>query len=351
MRILLTGGGTGGSVAPLLAVASRIKSIDPKSEFLFLGTKKGPEKVLCQSNNLPFRSINSGKLRRYLSLRNLLEPFFILLGFLQAFLQIQKFKPDAVLSAGSFVAVPVMLAAYLKGLPRFIHQQDIQKGLANKLMTPLASKITVSLEKSLKDFPLSKVILTGNPVRSVILEGKKEEALNFFNLKDNLPVLLIIGGGTGALKLNQVVFEAAKELVNFIQIIHLTGRGKGQDDYHHEHYHSFEFLDEELALAYAASDLVISRAGMGVLSELAILGKPTILVPMPQSHQSRNAQYFEKNKAAIIISQGILTPLILTQTVRETIKNDKQLKELSHNILKIMKPNADELMAQEVLKC
>lgn len=351
MRIMLAGGGTGGSVSPLLAIAQEIKRQKPEAEFLFCGTKKGiPEKNLCKMYAISFKVIFSGKLRRYISVYNVIDVFFILCGFIQSFFIIIKFRPKAILSSGSFVAVPPLFAGWLLRIPVFSHQQDIVPGLANKLIAPFAKKITVSFEKSLHDFSTHKTVLTGNPVRAHILLGNKERALEFFNLEENLPTVLVIGGGTGAAKINTLVAQIIPSLTQFCQIIHITGNKIDKGVYTSHRYHQYEFLKHEISHAYAIADVVVSRAGMGVLSELAALGKPTIIIPIPNSHQEHNASYFNEHRAAMVCDQKILTSQELLQVIHSLISSDKKRALLSLHISKLGDSNAAKNITEIILK-
>ena len=355
MRIILSGGGTGGSVAPLLAIAQEIKKQKPETEFLFIGTQKGlPEKELVATASIPYQAIFSGKLRRYFDWQNFLAPIFILLGFIQSIFIIKKNKPQAIISCGGFVAVPLVWAGWLLKVPIFIHQQDIVPGLANKLMAPFAKKITVSFEKSLNDYAADKTILTGNPFRIEILNGNRKRAAQKFQLEENLPTLLVLGGGTGALKLNELVFKIVPELVKFCQIIHLTGKNKFSISNFQfsisNRYHQYEFITEEMPDVYAVVDLVISRAGMGVLTELSILGKPAIIIPMPDSHQEINAQYFADKKAVILLNEKQIIPNNLLEQIRELIFSVNKRSILSLNISKLGVPDAAQKIAKIILE-
>ncbi|MDA2921883.1 undecaprenyldiphospho-muramoylpentapeptide beta-N-acetylglucosaminyltransferase [Patescibacteria group bacterium AH-259-L07] len=353
MRIVLAGGGTGGSVSPLLAIAQELKKQLPEAEFLFIGTREGiPEKKLARMYTIPFKSIFSGKLRRYVSIRNIIDPFFIFVGLIQSFFIILQFKPHTILSAGGFVAVPVAWAGWLLHIPTFIHQQDIVPGLANKLLAPIAKKITVSAEASLKDFPKKKTVVTGNPVRVHVLQGNKERAFEIFNLEESLPTVLVIGGGSGALPINTFIAQIIPNLTQFCQVIHITGKDKQCNNVtikQFNNYHQYEFLKTDIAHAYAIADVVISRAGMGVLTELAVLGKPTIIVPIPDSHQENNASYFSENKAALVLDQKTVTPKILFNTIQSLLSSDEKRAVLSLNILKLGNPDAAKNIAEMVL--
>lgn len=338
-----------GSVSPLIAVYEQIKKLQPEAEFLFVGSKRGQEQQAVESYKIPFRSISAGKCRRYFSGQSFFDPFRVILGFIQSFFILLKFKPNALIIAGSFVGVPVAWSAWFLRIPVLIHQQDIIAGLANKLMANFAQKITVSFEVSLKDFSSAKTVLTGNPVREEFYTCSAEKGRTFFNLRNDLPVLLILGGGTGAQKINQVVEKFLAELLQFCQIIHLTGRGK-KVDVQAENYHQFEFLTNEMTEAICAADLVVSRAGMSTLSELIILHKPVILIPISGSHQEFNAQHFQKNNAAVILSEASLNSKIFISAIKELMFSKGKRENLSRNIAKMMKADGAREVAELLLE-
>lgn len=337
MKILFSGGGTMGSVSPLVAIYEECrKNNNNADDFLFIGTKTGPEKKAIESYKIPFRSVSSGKFRRYLSWQNITDPFKIIAGFFQALQIVWKFKPDVVVVAGAFVGVPVAYASWLLRKPVVVHQQDIIAGLANKLMANISRKITVSFEVSLKDFNTKKTILTGNPVRQEFYYCNREESREFFKLSSDLPVLLVMGGGTGAQGINEIMKKAITDLVKFCQVIHVTGQGK-KIEIQSENYHQFEFLTSELIEALCVADVVVSRCGISTLSELSIMGKVSILIPMPDSHQEFNANYYQKHDAALVLSQKGMTPAMFVGVVKDLFLNRKNQRELlSRNISKIM---------------
>ena len=352
-KIILSGGGTGGSVSPLLAIAQEIKKTKPDSDFLFVGTKKGsPEKVMIKPFlYIKYQSISSGKLRRYFSLQNFLDLFLIFKGFVQSFFIILKFKPQAILSAGAFVSVPLAWAGWILKVPVFIHQQDVRPGLANKLMAKISKKITVSFEKSLKSFSVNKTILTGNPISPKILTGNKEKAIKRFNLESNLPCLLIMGGGTGALEINRIIEKIIPDLIKFCQVVHLTGSQKMSGKFIHINYHQIEFLkQEDLADIYSRADLIISRAGLGALTELSVLKKPAIIIPISNSHQEDNANYFIEQKAIVLLKDKKISSKELLSKIRELILDNKQRALLSLNISKLANTEASKKISKIILE-
>lgn len=341
MRVLLAGGGSGGSTAPVLAVAQELRARRP-CEFLYVGTETGPERELVSSLGIPFRTVRTGKLRRYWSLDNLLDLVRIPAGLLESLALVRSFRPDVAFAAGGFGAVPPLLAASLLRVPTVIHQQDVEPGLANRILAPSARAVTVTFPPSLDHFPRSKTTLTGNPVRREILAGSREEALRIFRLREDQPVVLVTGGGTGALGLNRLVAKAAPLLASGCQILHITGRGKGVEvpDLG-DSYRQVEFLTEEMPDALAAAKLVVSRAGLSTLTEIAALGKPTLLVPMPRSHQNANAEAFAAGEAALVLQEADLTPGLLAETLLTLLRDEKRLAALGERARSMMPPQAE----------
>lgn len=349
IKILLSGGGTMGSVSPLLAIYQEINKRGLETDFLFVGTKTGPEKPVVESYKLPFLAIDSGKFRRYFDWQNFVDPFKIVRGFFQAFKIIKKFKPDAVIVAGAFVGVPVAWAAWLQRKKVIIHQQDIEKGLANILMAPIAAKITVSFDVSLKDFPAQKVVLTGNPIKDEFYHCDREKARKFFGLSGDLPVILITGGGTGSQKINRIIAGALPKILKSAQVIHTTGRGKGFV-FEHENYHQYEFLSHEMPEAFCAADLVLSRAGLSTLTELTAVGKPAVIIPIYQTHQEFNARHYQKHNAIVVVSEPGLTSDMLAGLLMDLIANKSKLENLGNNIKKVMPTDGAKRLADLVEK-
>ncbi|MFA6393284.1 MAG: UDP-N-acetylglucosamine--N-acetylmuramyl-(pentapeptide) pyrophosphoryl-undecaprenol N-acetylglucosamine transferase [Patescibacteria group bacterium] len=360
-RILFSGGGTAGSVSPLLAIYDRITSpptpllIKERGEFEFfwIGTKNGIEREMVKREGIPFKAIYSGKLRRYFSLKNFSDIFFLKLGFFQSLFIMLKWRPDLVMSAGGFVSVPVVFAAWVLRVPALIHQQDVRPGLANKIMAPFAKVITVTFEKSLKDYG-EKAAWVGNPARKVLTTKNSQlKTQNFFKGADednNLPVLLIVSGGTGAMFINNLVAKSKSELTKFCQVIHVTGKNKIPNSIPqivgpNIKYHLFEFLPaDKMAEAMKKADLVITRAGMSFLTELSFLGKPAIIIPIPDSHQTDNARVFLEREAAVILEQKNLDEDKFVFQVKSLLTDVRTREKLSANISRIMKPGANEEM-------
>jgi UDP-N-acetylglucosamine--N-acetylmuramyl-(pentapeptide) pyrophosphoryl-undecaprenol N-acetylglucosamine transferase len=350
LAILLTGGGSGGSATPVPAVGSYLRALRSDVDLLLVGTREGPEQALAAAAGIPFVAVRSGKLRRYWSWQNLTDPFRVVAGGVESLPVVRGFRPAAAFGAGGFASVPPLLSAAMLGVPVHIHQQDVLPGLANRLLAPFARSISVALRGSERYFPSGRTTVVGNPVRSAILNGCATRAHVRFALEPNLPVVLATGGGTGALGLNRLVVEAAPRLSKHCQIVHLTGRGRAVPLAQPlDRYQQVEFVTDEMADLLAAASLVITRAGMGTLSELGALGKPAIVIPMPRSHQLANAEALAQSGAAVVCDQEALDAAQLAATVRGLLENAARCEELAQAIRQVIRPDAAMLIARIVL--
>ncbi len=359
-KVILAGGGSGGPVSPLLAVAEEIKKIKPHSKFLFVGTKKGPEVSMVAEIGMDFVSIPASKLRRYFSLRNLIEPVVFLVGFIKALAIIRRFKPDVVFGAGSFVSVPLSWAAKIRGVKVIIHQQDARIGLANKLIAPFADRITTAFEQTAKDFYSgsglnpkeleARAEWVGNPVRKEVVE-KNDSAVSFFKLHNNLPILLILGGATGAKQINEMLPEILPDLVKAHQVIHQTGKGKNNIDFKDQNYHPVELLSFGIySSALQLAHLVVARAGLSTIAELSYLGKTAIIIPMPHTHQEDNAKILNELHAAAVLMREEATAKNLAKVINSIKFNPKRAETLSENMRLLMPKNAAEKLAKIIVK-
>ena len=355
-KILLSGGGTLGSVTPLLAIVDELRKENVNIEYLWLGTKNGPERQMVQRENINFKTIQGGKLRRYFSFKNIIDIFKIKWAFLQSLIIIFRFRPNLMLSAGGFVGVPVILACWIFRVPIFIHQQDAKPGLANKLMASFAKVITVTFEKSLKDYG-KKAIWTGNLIRKELLNNKidKRTAIQKLGLRSRKPVVLVMGGGTGATAINELVRESIPELTKFCQIIHLTGKDKGmgfaQISAKNADYKNFEFLNiEGMIKVYTVADAIVTRAGMNALTEISFLEKPSIIIPIPDSHQGDNAKVFKDLNAAIVLNQEELDADIFIEKIRSLVMDVELHNRLHGQLRNIIKREANEKIIKLIKK-
>lgn len=348
-HLLFTGGGTLGPVTPLLAVADAVRLRAPEASFSWIGTQQGPERALVEASGIRFFAIRSGKLRRYFSWRNVVDIVNIKIGFFQSLALLRRLRPDAVVSAGGFVAVPVVWAARCLRIPVHVHAQDIRPGLANKLSAPFAGSVSVAFETSLKDFARHHPTWTGNPVRRAMLAGSREAARSLFGLEEGIPTLLVLGGGTGAAGVNDLVRGAMPTLAAAFQVLHVTGKGKGDAAFAHPRYHAVEFLTDGMAHAYAAANLVVTRAGIGTLTELAALALPTVIVPMPRSHQEENAQYFADHGAALFLDEVGATPATFAERILGLWHAPDRMAALSVGMRALAKGEAAAAVAEIVL--
>jgi UDP-N-acetylglucosamine--N-acetylmuramyl-(pentapeptide) pyrophosphoryl-undecaprenol N-acetylglucosamine transferase len=350
MRVLLAGGGSGGSATPILAVAGQVKARHPDVKLLYIGTIGGLEGELAAVEGIRYFGVASGKLRRYWDTQNFSDAFRVMKGIAQALRYVRWFKPDVAFGAGGFASVPPLAAAGLCRVPVLIHQQDVIPGLANKLLVPFARRITVAMPDTVRAFPAGRTTLRGNPVRRSVVEANPAHGFGFFGFDPSVPLVLVTGGGTGALGLNRIVAEAAPALVEKCQIVHLTGRGRGVDAGDlGPRYRQIELLVEAMPHVLAASTVVISRAGMGTLSELAALRKPAVVVPMPGTHQEANARAFDRAGAAIVKDQRTLTADTLVATVSELLASPARRQQLGEAMRQTMPADADERIADDVL--
>ncbi len=349
--ILFAGGETGGPVAPLLAIAEYWQKQDPQINPVIVDVKRSAAAHMAEQSGYIFAPIITGKLHRHITWKLLLSPLLILIGLFQSLLLIREHKPILIIGAGGYVQFPLIVAAWLMKVPRLIHQQDLKVTLSNRITSPLADKITTTFQKSVKDFPQGsgfntdftkhhKVVWTGNPIRNAALQGNKKDGVKQFGLDPDWPVLLVIGGGSGAQGLNDAIEDSLFELLEVVQILHSVGK-REQIAMTHPRYHQYPFIDP-IGPAYAAADIVVSRAGIGAISELAKLKKVSIIVPMPGSHQEVNAELLYREKAAMVVDQTDLNPDRLLKSIRKLLIDSELQKQLSTNIGKMMPGDANE---------
>lgn len=359
MKILLAGGGTGGSVNPILAVAEEIKKLKPKTEFLFVGTKNGPEKKLVEPTEISFITIPAAKFRRYFSLWNIFDPFVLIFAVIKSFFIIKKFKPNIIFGVGSFVQVPLIWVGKLFNIKIVIHQQDARIGLANKLSSPFAHKITTAFEQTSKNFYSSSGFFTkrwksaaewvGNPFRSEI--HQKHDFYKFFHLHENLPILYIVGGATGSQQINNLVSQSFSWLVNNFQVIHQTGKGKNLIKQINSNYHAFELLAfPEYSYIMQKANIVVCRAGLSTLTELSVLEKTSVIIPMPNSHQEDNADLVKNAAAGIVLYREDVTVQNFI-AVLNGLRFDYQTQQmLAKNIKTLFPKDASVKLAEIIIK-
>ncbi len=323
-KILLTGGGTAGHVTPNMALIPGLR--ERGYEIKYIGSYEGIEKQLITEMGIDYDGISTGKLRRYFSLQNFIDPFKVLKGYSQAKSIIKKYSPDIVFSKGGFVSVPVVKAAKHYKIPVIIHESDITPGLANKLSYSAATTICHNFPETAQYLPKEKALLTGSPMRKELMEGNVMEGLYFTGLTKKKPIIMVIGGSLGAHNVNVAVREALDELLKKFQIIHLCGQGKLDESLKDvEGYVQYEYIKEELKDLFAITDVVISRAGANAICELVALRKPSLLIPLSKNaargDQILNANSFKKQGFCEVIEEEDLTKEKLVDTITSIYEN------------------------------
>lgn len=330
-----------GPVTPLLAVHGALKKIDSSLEGVWIGTRQGPERVVVEAAGFRFYDLPVVRFVRSVSVEWLLFPFRFFCALYKAAQIIRREKPDVVGSAGGYTAVPVVIAAKLFHVPVWIHSQDVHVTLTTRLTAPLGDRLTVAWDQSAQRLG-AKARVVGNPVRHSVLTGSRESAYGRFALDRGKPTVVIFGGGTGARWVNAVIVEIVERLLLKANVIHITGRGKRTSQLSREHYAVREFLREEMADALAIADVIVCRAGMGTITELAALGKAAILIPLPHSAQEKNAQAV--HDACVVLDQRSTTGDRLLETIERLLQDQGERQTLGkkmHN--KLRTDVADEL--------
>lgn len=358
MRIIFSGGGTGGHIYPALTLIDTIKNKLPDTNFLYVGTEKGLESDIVPKSGINFSAIKlEGGLERHFTLENFKRAADAILSIKRAGKIIDNFKPDVVVGTGGYVCGPILLAASLKKIPTLIQEQNAVAGITNKILSKFVTKIAVGSKLALKNFPAAKTIYTGNPIRAEVLTAKRQDGLREFNFTADKPVILISGGSRGARSINTAMVDVLKRAKNFdAQFLHVTGKGE------------FESVTKNLGevpknvkvvpylynmpQAIAMADLVIFRAGATGLAELTARGVPAILIPYPyaaENHQEFNAMELVKVGAARMILNKDLTAEILSAHIEELLKNPNALKEMSAASLSLGRPQAADEISNLIL--
>lgn len=370
MRLVIAGGGTGGHVTPALATLAVLRERLPPGalDLLWIGTADSVESRVAREQGLPFRAIEAGKLRRYFSLQNVLDMARIPVGTLQAAAALRRFRPDVVFSTAGFVAVPTVVAAGALRRPVLIHEQTAQFGLANRLSLPFASTVALAYEASRAFMPATKrhVVVTGNPVRADLLRGDAAEGARLLGLDPARPTVYVTGGARGAHAINATVAALLPGLLERYQIIHSCGPPEANHDFAeltaragewpaalHARYAPREFVGAELPHVYALAALVVGRAGAGTVAELAALGKPSVLIPLPGTggdEQTKNARLLADAGGAILLPERDLTPEKLAATLDHLLGAPGELARMGAAARTLAPAPAAEALAGELLR-
>ncbi len=356
INILISGGGTGGHIYPAIAIANELKLRYPDANFLFVGAKDKMEMEKVPQAGYEIKGLWISGIQRKLTLDNLSFPFKMISSLWNAAKIIRKFKPDVAIGTGGFASGSTLIMANRKGIPTLIQEQNSYPGITNKLLSKKAHKICVAYDNLERFFPADKIVKTGNPVRQDLLSihSKTDEGKTFFKLDKTKKTILVLGGSLGARKINQLIENNLEFFKNQeVQVIWQCGKFyideyKKYDDLEHIQVH--QFLNR-MDLAYAASDIIISRAGASSVSELCIVGKPVIFIPSPnvaEDHQTKNAKSVADKHAAILLKESELETFPI---VFETLLKDKGKQEyLSENIHELALPGATTDIVNEVEK-
>lgn len=365
MRVLFTGSGGGGHIFPLIAVARELTKISSQKgiplELYYLGPEIEEEfsRNLIAETGISMYSLRTGKFRRYFSIKNFIDIFKIPVGIIQALYRVFAIMPDIVISKGAYGSVPVVFSGWLYRIPILIHDSDTVPGLANKIVAPLATRIALGFEKATHYFSPQKTIVTGNPVRPELQAGDATEGRRIFGIQSTRPVLLVMGGSQGAMKINDAVLNALPILLQKYEVLHIAGEKNYKtvasearvmiSRQYEQLYHPYPSLKGELAHAYALSSLIISRSGATSIFEIALVGKPSILIPIKVSggnHQRENAYVYKAFGACEVIEEDNLTPHVFVSTIDEILESASRVKVFSENAKKFSAPRAAEILAE-----
>ena len=362
--VVIAGGGTGGHTSPGLGVVSALRARG--ATCLWIGSANGLEARRVPEHGIAYHSIATGKLRRYWDWQNVTDLVVrVPTGFAQAWRLLRRLRPSVVLGTGGFVALPVAMAAASLRIPLVVHEQTSVPGVANRLAAKVARRVAVSWDASRPYFSSRRTVLTGNPLRPELRLGSREAAIARFGLDPSLPLLYVTGGAQGASWVNRVVGEALEELLEQAQVVHQCGDNPATGDRQWledrrarlpaaeaTRYTIMPFVGEELGDLYAATTLMVTRAGAGTLNECCQLGLPAIYVPLPGAsgnEQMANARLAERAGGAVVLPQAALTPASLVASVRDLLSDPGHLKEMGDCARTLAVPDAAERLADLVL--
>ncbi|MEO2127935.1 MAG: undecaprenyldiphospho-muramoylpentapeptide beta-N-acetylglucosaminyltransferase [Christiangramia sp.] len=356
LKVILSGGGTGGHIYPAIAIADELKKRHPDAQFLFVGAKDRMEMEKIPQAGYDIEGLWISGIDRKLSLRNLVFPFKLMSSLSKSRKIINKFQPDVVIGTGGFASGPLLRVAISKGIPTLIQEQNSIPGITNRILGKYADTICAAYEQVKSVFPAEKTIITGNPVRQDLLkvEQNREEGLKHFQLDPAKKTVLVLGGSLGARRINKLIEMHLTAFRNEqIQLVWQTGKLYYEEykKYDSQNVRVCEFLNR-MDLAYAAADVIISRAGAGSVSELCIVGKPVLFIPSPnvaENHQAKNAMAIADRDAALVITEDELNERF-ELCFFSLLKDETRLKRFSENIKKLALPNATTAIAEEVEK-
>lgn len=356
-KFIISGGGTGGHIFPAIAIANALKARVPNAEFLFVGAEGRMEMEKVPAAGYKIVGLWISGLQRKLTISNLSFPFKVISSLIRAKKILREFQPDAVIGTGGYASGPMLRVASKAGIPTLVQEQNSYPGITNKILSSRVSRICVAYRGMEKYFPSEKILFTGNPVRQDILnlQGKRARAMEFFGLDTNQKTLLIIGGSLGARTINVCIAEGIKQIAEHgYQVIWQTGKSFLAEAKEITKDITGVYVNDfitKMDLAYAAADLVVSRAGASSVSELCLVGKASILVPSPnvaEDHQTKNAMALVNDGAAALVKDAEAKG-ILIKTVLELFSDEIKRLQYESKILQLGTPNAADIIAGEVL--
>lgn len=356
MKVLISGGGTGGHIYPAIAIANEIKERYPAAEFLFVGAKNRMEMEKVPNAGYNIKGLWISGIQRKLTLDNLSFPFKLISSIWFSKKIVKDFKPDVVIGTGGFASGPILFVASNKGIPTLIQEQNSYPGITNRFLSKKANSICVAYDSLERFFPKHKIVITGNPVRQNLLtvDRKEEAGADFFKLDPTKKTLLVIGGSLGARAINKLIANSVDYFIKEgIQVIWQSGKFYAEE---YKVYNKKQGIQthaflSKMDLAYAAADIIISRAGASSISELCIVGKPTIFIPSPnvsEDHQTKNAMFLVKNDAALMLKETELESF--QDKFTNLILDEKLQAELSSNIKVLALPDATKTIVDQVDK-
>jgi len=361
IKIVISGGGTGGHVYPGIAIANELKKLASDVEITFVGVKNRIEAKIVPREGYPLKTIHVQYFSRKIGIKTITFFFSLKIGFIQSLLFLLRYKPDVVIGTGGFVSGPVTYAASLLGIPTLIQEQNSYPGITTRLLAPKVKRIHLAFEEAIKYLPKvkdkTKFRITGNPVRMSAVKSERFIALDKFNLDKNKKTLLLFGGSQGAAALNKALLQTLPQLQTEIQIIWQTGEPdysklrSAVEKLNHKIY--IQPFIYNMADAYNAADLAICRAGAITIAELMQMAVPSILIPYPhaaEAHQEKNARVLVRANAAEMILQQDLNPTVLKTTIERLIYNEEKLSDIKKNCEKFYFKNAAEEIAKSVLE-
>ncbi len=357
LRVIISGGGTGGHIFPAISIANEIKLRYPTADILFVGAQDRMEMQKVPEAGYRIEGLWISGFQRRITAKNLLFPVKLVKSLWKARDIIKKFDPQVVIGTGGFASGPLLQMANREKIPTLIQEQNSYPGVTNKLLAKGADRICVAYPGMERFFPSEKIVLTGNPVRQDLLkvDEKREEALKFFGIDPSKKTVLVLGGSLGARKINELIEENLREFEkNDLQLLWQTGSLYFKDYERHglkQNVQTFEFL-KRMDLAYAAADIIISRAGAGTVSELAIVGKPVVFIPSPnvaEDHQTKNAMAVAEKDGAVVLSESHLEQGFKS-IFFPLVQSEEKMQSLARNIKKLEKPFATANIVDEMEK-